>query len=189
MEGVLARVHPTLLERRSELGLDLFDEMWEGVLHMNPPPRRWHQELGARLLRVLATAADREGLCSFYETGMYAGPEDYRTPDHSYCRPEHRTDLGISRAELVVEIRSPGDLSYEKLDWYVARGVAEVLVIEPDERTVGLFRAVDGRPTPVAADDDGLIALATLDLRVGRADTADGSRLRVVEPDGSVTDI
>ncbi len=31
-----------LLERRRRLGQDLFDEVWEGVLHVNPTPSGRH---------------------------------------------------------------------------------------------------------------------------------------------------
>ena len=34
-----------LLERRRRLGQDLFDEVWEGVLHMNPAPSGRHGDL------------------------------------------------------------------------------------------------------------------------------------------------
>jgi len=38
-----------LLAERRRLGLDLFDEMWEGELHMVPPPSEEHQRTGGRL--------------------------------------------------------------------------------------------------------------------------------------------
>ncbi len=50
---------------------------------------------------------------------------------------------------MVVEILSPNDETYQKLDWYASVGVGEVLVIEPDTRTVELFANRDGRMEPV----------------------------------------
>ncbi|MGI9120683.1 MAG: hypothetical protein ACR2G7_11290 [Acidimicrobiales bacterium] len=38
MRAVLLEAPQSLLEERRRLGLDIFDEMWEGVLHMVPPP-------------------------------------------------------------------------------------------------------------------------------------------------------
>jgi hypothetical protein len=35
-------VPAALLAERQRLGLDLFDEMWEGELHMVPPPSAEH---------------------------------------------------------------------------------------------------------------------------------------------------
>jgi hypothetical protein len=36
-----------LLDERRRLGLDRRDEMWDGVLHVVPPPKDAHQSLGA----------------------------------------------------------------------------------------------------------------------------------------------
>ena len=33
-------------------GLDVFDEVWAGVLHMVPPPSEDHQRLGSELIAV-----------------------------------------------------------------------------------------------------------------------------------------
>lgn len=42
-----------LLERRRRLGQDLFDEVWKGVLHMNPAPSGRHARIEAQLLAIL----------------------------------------------------------------------------------------------------------------------------------------
>ncbi len=39
----------------------------------------------------------------------------------------------LGTADLVVEVRSPDDESYAKLDFYAAKGVREVLVLHPAE--------------------------------------------------------
>lgn len=39
-----------------------------------------------------------------------------------------------------MELRSPNDETGEKIDWYAARGVRELLVVEPVGRTVELHR-------------------------------------------------
>jgi hypothetical protein len=39
-----------LLDRRRRLGQDLFDEVWEGVLHINPAPSGRHARIEAQLL-------------------------------------------------------------------------------------------------------------------------------------------
>ena len=46
-----------LLERRRRLGQDLFDEVWEGVLHMNPAPSGRHGDLESQLALVLSPLA------------------------------------------------------------------------------------------------------------------------------------
>jgi hypothetical protein len=47
-----------LLERRRRLGQDLFDEVWEGVLHMNPAPSGRHGDLESQLHVLLAPLAN-----------------------------------------------------------------------------------------------------------------------------------
>ncbi len=46
-----------LLERRRRLGLDHHDEMWEGVLHMNPAPHGRHHRIGQQLAVALDAQA------------------------------------------------------------------------------------------------------------------------------------
>src|SRR5689334_20859173 len=45
VKAVMLEVDPSLLEQRRRLGLDRFDEMWEGVLHMTPSPANEHQRI------------------------------------------------------------------------------------------------------------------------------------------------
>ncbi|HVE87525.1 MAG TPA: Uma2 family endonuclease, partial [Myxococcales bacterium] len=70
-----------LLEDRRRKGLDRFDEVWEGVLHMVPPPSRWHQELEGELLVVLGPLARRRGLGCVHDAGLFRSDQDYREPD------------------------------------------------------------------------------------------------------------
>jgi hypothetical protein len=51
-----------LLERRRRLGQDLFDEVWEGVLHVNPAPSGRHGDLESQLHVLLRPIAQRAGL-------------------------------------------------------------------------------------------------------------------------------
>lgn len=152
---MLLEVPEAMLAERRRLGLDGRDEMWNKVLHMVPPPGSPHQRLGSQLLLVLAPLAESHGLVPSYETGLFRADEDYRVPDQLYCRPEHQSDRGAERAELVVEIRSKGDETYEKIDFYAALGVREMLIVHPEGRWVELLRAVGDRLLPVTADADG----------------------------------
>jgi Uma2 family endonuclease len=132
-----------LLQERRRLGHDIRDEMWEGVLHMVPQPLTRHQVLGVRLLAALLPAADARGLVSTYETSVFRpGAEwsDYRVPDLVFARRENVSERGIEgRAELVIEIRSPGDESYEKLPFYAEVGCQAVLLIDRDTLDLELF--------------------------------------------------
>ena len=51
-----------LIEYRRRLDLDHYDEVWDGVLHMNPPPAAEHQYLVQQLYDLLGPLARRAGL-------------------------------------------------------------------------------------------------------------------------------
>ncbi len=106
---------------------------------------------------------------------MFGAHDDWRVPDQVYTRPEDGIDEGYVSAELVVEIRSPGDDSYRKLGFYAARGVGEVLILHEDRR-VELFRLDDGVLAPVAPDGDGGACCEALGVTLS---TVAGPRLRV----------
>jgi Uma2 family endonuclease len=130
-----------LLAERRRLGLDLFDEMWEGVLHMVPAPGYNHQTIEGRLLAALMPIADELGLLTLCEFGLYdpevPGHESFRVPDITIFKAEHVSERGVEGvAELAVEICSPQDESYEKMPFYERVGVAEYLIIDADERYV-----------------------------------------------------
>jgi Uma2 family endonuclease len=172
MRGVLIEVPEQMLAERARLGLDGRDEMWDGVVHMVPPAGGRHQRLGSKLLVTLDPVATRLGLVASYETGLFRSADDYRVPGLVFCRAEHVSERGAEGADLVVELRSPGDESYAKLDFYAALGVREVLVVRPDDRTVELFRLVDTRLLPVSADAEGGLRSDVLGVRCVTRDDA-----------------
>src|SRR4051812_4945840 len=87
-----------LLLHRTSLGLDRRDEMWEGVLHMNPPASGPHQGLATDLVEALRPRARALGLHLTMETGLF-DPDDpdnrYRVPDLVMARPPAWTRRGV----------------------------------------------------------------------------------------------
>jgi Uma2 family endonuclease len=134
-----------MLDERRALGLDGRDEMWDGVLHMVPPPSGPHQRLSSRLHVVLAPPASARGLEASMDTGLFQSEIEYRVPDQMFYRPEQASQRGAEGAELVVEVRSPGDETYEKMDCYARLGVREVLVLYPLHSSTQLFKLEEGR--------------------------------------------
>jgi len=123
-----------LLERRRRLGQDLFDEVWEGVLHVNPAPHSQHGRLEWQLAGILAPLADAAGLRALGQFNL--GEEgDYRVPDGALVSPGPDA-VYLPTAALVLEIVSPADETWEKLDFYAARGVEELLIVDPQEKAV-----------------------------------------------------
>jgi hypothetical protein len=123
-----------LLERRRRLGQDLFDEVWEGVLHMNPAPHSQHGRLEWQLAGILAPPAAGAGLRAMGQFNLGA-EGDYRVPDGALVRPGPDA-VYLPTAALVLEIISPGDETWAKLDFYAAHDVEELLIVDPQERTV-----------------------------------------------------
>lgn len=123
-----------LLERRRRLGQDLFDEVWDGVLHVNPAPHSRHGKVDGQLARLLYGPGSEAGLV---ESGpMNLGePGDFRVPDRALLRPGPDA-VYLPTAALVVEIVSPGDDTWQKLGFYAAHHVDELVIVDPERREV-----------------------------------------------------
>jgi Uma2 family endonuclease len=120
MRGIMIEVGDELPAQRRRTGIDRFDEMWEGVLHMAPAPNDEHRrivdeliELVRPLLRQTGRGVLRSGINVFDEA---ADHESYRVPDLTFVAAQ-RTGLmaadGIRGGgpDAVIEVRSPGDES------------------------------------------------------------------------------
>lgn len=127
-----------LLARRRELGLDLYDEIWEGVYHMAPMARGVHGYLQDQLSGLLRPYAPAKGLVG---TGPFnlGDADDFRVPDHGYHRHLDPEAVYLPTAAVVVEIVSPGDETYDKMGFYAAHAVDELLVVEPERQAVLVF--------------------------------------------------
>ncbi len=156
-----------LLERRRRLGLDHKDEVWEGVLHVVPVGSGEHASLGAQVKRLLASPAAESGLTVTDEFNVGDSKEDFRVPDGGLHRSSPR-GIWFRTAALVIEIVSPDDETWEKLPFYAAHEVDEVLILDPDERKLhwlalassGASASVDYEPI----ERSGLIELGPAEL-------------------------
>lgn len=122
--------------RRRRAGLDRLDEVWEGVLHMVPAPSYEHAVISQQLAVLLDAPARAAGLVpAMGEFNLGESEHDFRVPDGGLHRPG-ASGTWLPTAALVVEIVSPGDESWEKLPFYAAHEVDEVLIADPAERSV-----------------------------------------------------
>lgn len=138
-----------LRESREQLDLDHHDEVWEGVLHMNPPPTGEHQYVLQQLAVLLDPLARSAGLVPLIqEFALGEGRDNYRTPDGGLHRTQPR-GVWQRTAALVIEVLSPSDKTWKKLDFYAAHGVDELLIIDPEERRVHWLALKGGRYEPV----------------------------------------
>jgi Uma2 family endonuclease len=128
----------TLIRRRRSLGLDTFDEIWEGTYHVAPAAHPAHGYVDHALAVLLDPYAKAAGLVA---TGPFnlGGPDDYRVPDHGYHR-RLPNDVWVQSAAVVVEVISPDDETYAKFAFYAVHGVDELIIADPHERLVRCFR-------------------------------------------------
>ncbi len=138
-----------LRERREQLDLDRYDEVWDGVLHMNPIPSAEHQYIIQQLAVMLDPVAHDAGLFPLLQTfAIGAGKHDFRIPDGGLHRGKPQ-GVWQQTAALVVEVLSPRDVAWHKLDFYAAHDVAELLIIDPKERRVHWLARADGEYEPI----------------------------------------
>lgn len=111
-------------------------------------------EVAARIIRILGNEADRTGEAKVYanDLGFQCYPDDperVRKPDGSVIRSDRVAALGGDRgyspvvADLVVEVVSPRDLSYDvaaKVQEYLDAGFPLIWVVHPRVRTVTVYR-------------------------------------------------
>jgi Putative restriction endonuclease len=165
MKAVMANVPEHILEWRRRSGADQWDEMWEGVLHMAPSPNREHQDFEYGLESWLRQYWAEPNGCRVYhqinvsKPGTW--PNNYRIPDLVLLTPD-RFEIDCNEyfdggSDAVVEIHSPGDEAYEKLDFYAKLDVLEVWIIERDTRRPEILQLVGDEYRPRQPDSDGWI--------------------------------
>ena len=151
-----------LFERRRRAGIDRLDEVWRGVHHMVPGPSFEHANVAQQLAVLLDAPARAAGLIpTMHEFNLGEGEHDFRVPDGGLHRPG-AAGVWLSTAALVVEVRSPGDETWQKLPFFAAHRVDEVLIVDPAERTVTWLGLRDREYEPVGRS--GLIELGPTEL-------------------------
>ncbi|HEX3392463.1 MAG TPA: Uma2 family endonuclease [Solirubrobacteraceae bacterium] len=150
-----------LLARRKRLGQDRRDEVWEGVYRVVPAPSGEHAALAAQVKALLRAAATTAGLIVTDDFNVGDSKNDFRIPDGGLHQSQPR-GVWIATAALVLEILSPGDETWEKLPFYAAHHVDEVLIIDPDTREAHWLALVSERYQPI--ETSGLIELGPAEL-------------------------
>ena len=151
----------SLIERPHALGIDIFDEVWEGSYHVAPAQSAAHAYLDDVLAVLLHPYARAAGLVG---TGPFnlGRPDDYRVPDRGYHhgRP---TGTWVPTAAVVVEIVSPDDETYDKFGFYAGLGVEEVIVADPSTQMLTIWRHTSG-DTYVSTPTSSLLQVSAADL-------------------------
>lgn len=143
MRAIWIQPDQSYLAERARLGLDKKDEVWDGVLHMVPPPAYQHEAIANELLLALAPIARRLGLLA-RTAGLFDWERNYRVPDLSIVREDHISERGLEGAELVIEVLSPNDESRDKFVFFAKLRVREIWLVEAKTRELELYELRDG---------------------------------------------
>ena len=146
-----------LIERRKRLGIDLFDEVWEGSYHVAPAAHPSHGYVDRQLSVVLAPYATAAQLIG---TGPFnlGTQEDYRVPDGGYHR-SLPTVVWVPTVAVVIEVVSPDDETYEKFGFYADHDVDELIIANPASRTIQCWK--HGANDYTEAVSSELLAIST----------------------------
>jgi Uma2 family endonuclease len=138
-----------LIEERKRKGIDLYDEVWEGMYVMPSMPNNAHQKLLDNLGDILTEVVKRGKMGDKFRgvnvSDRRKGWEyNYRVPDMVVVLKDSRAiDCGTHYCggpDFLVEIQSPGDDTEEKVPFYGKIGVRELVIIHRDKRTLRLLR-------------------------------------------------
>ena len=177
MRAVLVHVTDQELAHRRSIGLDRWDEMWEGVLHMTPAPSLEHQRILGQLvvfLEPLLRSLKRGTLLP--GINVFRTPTNYRIPDLTFVaagREDVLSDAGVREGgspDAVIEIRSPEDETYEKFPFYAAIGTREVIVIDRDTKRPEIYRLAGSELAMLQPDADGWVRAETMSVRFRQAE-------------------
>jgi Uma2 family endonuclease len=187
MTMVVAEPDPDWLADRSERGIDRWDEVWDGVLHVPPTPSTYHQFFERDLEIALLPLARAHGLEAIHQVSVLdpdKGLKNYRTPDLVIAQRDTFSRRGAEGyAELVVEILSPNDESREKFPFYAARRIPEYWIVDPITREIEVYLLRGDVYFAVAPNRDGVILAPRLGLEL---QVVEGPKLRITWADGNV---
>ena len=153
-----------LKAEREASGADRYDEVWEGVYMMAPLANNEHQDLQFGLAGAIKNALGWTGPGRVHAGANVSDREDdwtynYRIPDVLVVFPGGAArDCGThwcGGPDFCAEIASPGDRSRDKLEFYAAIGVRELLLIDRAPWTLELYRLGGGRLQLVGTSDLG----------------------------------
>ena len=137
-----------LIAERRRKGIDLHDEVWEGVYVVMPNPNDEHQSLVARIIRPCLEVIEDPGK-GVVRPGVNVSDRiddwehNYRIPDlavflHGGTAECHNT-FWFGGPDFGIEIVSPDDRSRKKLGFYEKVGTRELLLIDRDPWRLELY--------------------------------------------------
>ena len=155
-------------------------EIVDGVLYMTTAPSTFHQWIQQRLYRYLGIPAEDGGLGYAFTApvGLLIPSCDPVQPDFVFVRQANAAIIRNRRIrgvpDLIIEVLSPGNAIYDtqvKLRAYAMAGVPEYAIVDPQARTLDLYRLhslgrYDGPTTTTEGASLSFACLPSLTLRV-----------------------
>jgi Uma2 family endonuclease len=141
-------VSTRLIRSRREIGIDKYDEVWDGTYMIFPPVTNLQQHIVGQLSFALCRVLERRS------GRVYAGAnvsdrgcgweENYRCPDVVVVlrgsRAIDRTSHLQGGPDFLAEVQCPDNGTEEKVPFYSRIGVRELLIIDRDTRHLRLMR-------------------------------------------------
>lgn len=186
-----------MIRRRRRLGLDKFDEVWNGVYVMSPLADDLHQAISLRLGGILDLLAGLPA-GSQVRAGVNvsdrpeAWTKNFRCPDVAVFLPGTKAinhgAFWEGGPDFAVEIRSPGDPARKKLPFYGRIGTRELLIIDRKPWALELYR-LDETATlrsvgKITAEQGGELASEVVPLRFALHPADDRPRIVVTHATG-----
>ena len=174
MRAVLVHVSERELADRRSKGLDRWDEMWDGVLHMTPAPTFEHQRILDRLIGFLESLVRTSGRGQLASgVNVFGAESNYRVPDLTFVAAGREFVIqedGVRGGgpDAVIEIRSPHDETYDKFPFFASLGIREVIVIDRDSKRPELYRLAGSQYVALQEDDQGWLRSEAMNVRFGR---------------------
>jgi Uma2 family endonuclease len=198
METLIAdpRLSQRLIEERRDRGIDVFDEVWEGVYILAPAPNDEHQEIEIGLAEPLVDVVKKRGRGIVrMRVNLASDPKNW---EHNYRIPDLVVFLNGTGAvcydtfwsgppDFVVEIASPGDKTRSKFDFYEKLRTRELLVIDRAPWNMELYRLQDSklvRVSQISPDDDVSIQSSVLPIEFRLATGTKRPTILVATTDG-----
>ncbi len=189
-------VEERLIAERRARGWDRKDEVWNGIYIIMPDPNVEHQELVGQLTVALSAVVRAPAGGKVYPGLNLSDRIDdwkynYRCPDVAVFLAGNNAQVFESHicgpADFLVEIISPGDKSRDKLEFYAALAVRELLVVDRYPWSLELYRlsgnelVLAGRSTDQPSD---VIASAVLPVSFELLPAQPRPEIRIAEVAG-----
>ncbi|EIP97487.1 hypothetical protein OpiT1DRAFT_01927 [Opitutaceae bacterium TAV1] len=134
-------------------------QLIEGDFVMAPSPSSFHQSIAGLLYRLIGNYLDTRPIGTVFiaPIDVYLSDLNVYQPDVLFIRKENRSIIkkhGIEGApDLVIEVLSKTSARYDlgpKRAIYARTGVEELWIVDPDRRTLALYRLATDSETPAA---------------------------------------